>query len=294
MKKHLFFPLLLFITISLTQSYAQNQADSVEIYLIETTDGNQYIGQILERSGETIHLQTERLGEIEIKVIDIKKIEPIRRELIVGREYWFENPQSTRYLWSPNGYGLKKGEGYYQNVWIFFNQVAVGITNNISIGAGLLPLFLFGGAPTPVWLTPKVSIPIAKDKFNLGAGALLGTVIGEEDSNYGLLYGIATFGNRDKNVSLGLGYGLLNGELASMPAINLSAMIRTGKRGYFLTENYIIPAEYTVVLISLGGRSIIQRVGLDYGLIVPFEENIGTFIAIPWLGVSIPFGQKKR
>ena len=294
MKKHLFFPLLLFITISLTQSYAQNQADSVEIYLIETTDGNQYIGQILERSGETIHLQTERLGEIEIKVIDIKKIEPIRRELIVGREYWFENPQSTRYLWSPNGYGLKKGEGYYQNVWIFFNQVAVGITNNISIGAGLLPLFLFGGAPTPVWLTPKVSIPIAKDKFNLGAGALLGTVIGEEDSNYGLLYGIATFGNRDKNVSLGLGYGLLNGELASMPAINLSAMIRTGKRGYFLTENYIIPAEYTVVLISLGGRSIIQRVGLDYGLIVPFEENIGTFIAIPWLGVSIPFGQKKQ
>ena len=294
MKKHLFFPLLLFITISLTQSYAQNQADSVEIYLIETTDGNQYIGQILERSGETIHLQTERLGEIEIKVIDIKKIEPIRRELIVGREYWFENPQSTRYLWSPNGYGLKKGEGYYQNVWIFFNQVAVGITNNISIGAGLMPLFLFGGAPTPVWLTPKVSIPIAKDKFNLGAGALLGTVIGEEDSNYGLLYGIATFGNRDKNVSLGLGYGLLNGELASMPAINLSAMIRTGKRGYFLTENYIIPAEYTVVLISLGGRSIIQRVGLDYGLIVPFEENIGTFIAIPWLGVSIPFGQKKQ
>jgi hypothetical protein len=292
MKKHQFFLFVFLLTFSTLHCYGQIQADSVELYLIETIDGNQYIGQILNRNSESIRLMTEQLGAINIKVNDIKKIELIRRELMIGQEYWFTNPQSTRHFWSPNGYGLKKGEGYYQNVWILFNQFALGLTNNISLGAGFIPLFLFGGTPTPVWITPKISIPIARDKFNLGAGALLGTVIGEEDSNYGLLYGIATFGNRDKNVSLGLGYGLLNGELASMPAINLSAMIRTGKRGYFISENYIIPAEYTVVLISLGGRSIIQRVGLDYGLIIPFEQNIGTFIAIPWLGISIPFGKK--
>lgn len=255
-------------------------------------DGNQYIGQILERNSEFIRLKTEQLGEINIRVNDIKKIELIRRELMVGKEYWFTNPQSTRYFWSPNGYGLKKGEGYYQNVWILFNQFACGITNNISLGAGFIPLFLFAGAPTPVWITPKISIPVSKDKFNLGAGALLGTVIGEEGASFGLIYGITTFGTRDKNVSLGLGYGLLDGELANMPAINISTMIRTGKRGYFLSENYIIPSDPTLVLLSIGGRSIVQKVGIDYGLIVPFEEHMDTFVAIPWLGISIPFGQK--
>lgn len=292
MKKLLFYLLVFFVIFHFTQSYGQNQTDSVELYLIETTDGNQYIGQILDRDREAIRLRTEQLGEIKIKVIDIRKLELIRRELMMGREYWFENPQSTRYFWSPNGYGLKKGEGYYQNVWILFNQFAYGITNNISLGAGFFPAFLFGGAPTPVWLTPKFSVPVIRDKFNLGAGALLGTVIGEEDSNFGLLYGMATIGNRDRNVSLGLGYGLLNGELAELPAINISTMLRTGKRGYFISENYFIPSDPKIVIISVGGRSILQKVGLDYGLIVPFPEDLDITFALPWLGVSIPFGKK--
>ncbi len=292
MKKHLFFLLMFLFNFSVIFLYGQIQSDSVELYSIETMDGNQYIGQILERNSEFIRLKTEQLGEINIRVNDIKKIELIRRELMVGTEYWFENPQATRYFWSPNGYGLKKGEGYYQNVWILFNQFAYGITNNISLGAGFIPLFLFAGAPTPVWITPKISIPVSKDKFNLGAGALLGTVIGEENANYGIIYGITTFGSRDKNVSFGLGYGLVNGELANSPAVNVSTMIRTGKRGYFLSENYIFPGENTLVLISIGGRSIIQKVGIDYGLIVPFAESMDTFGALPWLGISIPFGQK--
>jgi hypothetical protein len=272
---------------------AQIKFDTTELYLIETNDGNQYIGVILEKNSESVTLKTEQLGEIKIRINDILRISPIKKERMVGSEYWFENPQATRYFWSPNGYGLNKGEGYYQNVWIFFNQFAYGITNNFSVGAGFVPLFLFGGAPTPVWITPKISVPLVKDKFNLGAGALLGTVIGEQESNFGILYGIATFGNRDKNFSLGLGYGLLNGELASMPAINLSTMIRTGKRGYFLSENYIIPSDPNLILLSVGGRSIIKRISLDYGLIVPFAEDMGTFIAIPWLGLSIPLGGKK-
>jgi hypothetical protein len=292
MKKYLFFLLMFFFNFSVIFSYGQIRSDSVELYSIETMDGNQYIGQILERNSEFIRLKTDQLGEINIRVNDIKKIELIRRELMVGEEYWFENPQSTRYFWSPNGYGLEKGEGYYQNVWILFNQFAYGITNNISLGAGFIPAFLFSGSPTPVWLTPKISIPVVRNKFNVGAGALLGTIIGEEGTNFGLLYATTTFGTRDKNVTLGLGYGLLNGEFAELPAVNISTMLRTGKRGYFISENYFIPSDPTLVLISLGGRSIIQKVGLDYGLIIPFPEDLDISFAVPWLGISIPFGKK--
>ena len=93
-------------------------------------------------------------------------------------------------------------------------------------------------------------------------------------------------------MSLGLGYGFIDGELADIPAINVGVMMRTGKRGYFLSENYIIPTDPTLVLLSFGGRSIIQKVGLDYGLFIPIAEDIGDFVAIPWLGLTIPFGKK--
>ncbi|MEZ5070324.1 MAG: hypothetical protein R2751_04985 [Bacteroidales bacterium] len=34
---------------------------------------------------------------------------------LVEGEYWFSNPHATRYFFGTNGYGLEKGEGYYQN-----------------------------------------------------------------------------------------------------------------------------------------------------------------------------------
>ncbi|PSR57330.1 hypothetical protein AHMF7605_15530 [Adhaeribacter arboris] len=207
--------------------------------------------------------------------------------------YWFENPQSTRYLFAPNGYGLKRGEGYYQNVLVFVNQISVGITNNISIGAGTVPLFLFGTS-TPVWLLPKVSFPVVKDKFNVGAGALVGSVLGEDSEGFGIVYGISTFGSRDKNISLGLGYGYAAGDWATAPTFTLNGMLRTGNRGYLLTENYLIgTGDGSIGLITLGGRRIIKRVGLDFGLVIPAGSDIDTFIAIPFLGLTVPFGQSK-
>jgi len=280
-----FFPVLWFCCLTL---FAQNENDQVKI---ETIDGNEYIGKIVEENNDDLVLETESLGRITIKKVNVKTREIISVEKIKDGKYWFDNPQSTRYFWSPNGYGLKKGEGYYQNVWVLFNQVSVGVTDNFSVGFGTIPLFLFG-ASTPVWLTPKFSIPVVAEKFNIGAGALVGTVIGEEESGFGLLYGITTFGSRDKNISIGLGYGYAGEKLADTPTVSVSSLIRTSQRGYFITENYYIDTgEESLVLISLGGRRIIKKVGLDFGLFIPFSSDQESFIAIPWLGLTVPFGK---
>lgn len=265
--------------------------DSTEQYRIETVDSNEYIGFIVEQNNDIIVLKTERMGTITLLKVDIKKIALINVKQLKNGEYWFENPQSTRYFWQPNAYGLKKGEGYYQNVWILFNQVSVGITDNFSIGAGIVPLFLFAGASFPVWITPKVSIPIKRDKVNVSAGALMGTVLGEEDSNFGIAYGTITFGSRDKNVSIGGGYGYAGGDWADSPTFTLSAMIRTGKRGYFITENYYIgSAEEDIMLFFFGGRRMIKNSGIDFGILIPTDTD-GYVVAIPWLGVTFPLGK---
>jgi hypothetical protein len=149
---------------------------------------------------------------------------------------------------------------------------------------------LFAGTSTPVWITPKLSIPIVKDKFNVGVGGLMGTVIGEAESGFGLVYGTSTLGNRNTNMSLGVGYGYLSGNWADVPVITLSGMLRTGQRGYLLTENYYISTdEGDLLMLFFGGRRLIKNAGLDFGLMFPFESG-GSFFAIPWLGLTIPFG----
>lgn len=261
-----------------------------DLYSVETEEGNKFLGQIVKEDAHTITLKTERLGEVSIYKKDIKSQTEVEPGEIRNGKYWFANPQSTRYFWSPNGYGLKKGEGYYQNIWVLWNQFSYGLTDNFSVGAGVVPLFLFAGGPTPIFGTAKFSIPIKEDKFNIGGGAIFGTVLGEENTGLGIVYGLTTFGSSDNNVTVGMGYGYADGTWASAPMINLNGMFRLTSRGYFITENYFVSSGGDNILVSMiGGRWIIKRAALDYGFVIPIGD-IGSFIAIPWLGFTIPFG----
>ncbi len=284
--------LTLIFILSGTICFSQNEPVS-KTYQLETKDGNTYFGQVLTSDSLKVVFKSDKLGELTIRQADIKKLTALEAKQVKGDKIWLENPQSTRYFFSPNGYGLKKGEGYYQNIWVLMNSFAVGVNDYISVGGGIIPLFLFEGSPTPVYVTAKVSVPVVKDKFNLGAGVLAGTVLGESDTSFGIFYGIATLGSRDANISLGAGYGFAGGSLTKAPIININGMLRISPRGYLVTENYIFSGESsTMVLLSFGGRTIIKNAGLDYGLVIPITEGSG-FFAVPWLGITIPFGKRK-
>ena len=159
----------------------------------------------------------------------------------------------------------------------------------------MIPLFLFGGGPTPVFITPKFSIPVVKNKFNIGVGAIAGYVLGEDGAGFGILYGTTTFGSPDKNFSIGIGEAFAGGDWAKVPIFNFSGMVRISSKGYFLSENYIgsIDGE-TFIMLSAGGRSIIRKVSLDYGLGIPIFPDMDTFVAFPWLGLEIPLGKSKN
>jgi hypothetical protein len=279
---------ILFLFLAKT-GFSQEATDSLKLHNIETNDGNSFIGIIMSESIDSLTLKTEKLGILHFaktEIIANKELQSVARNK--GR-YWLPNPQSSRYFWAPNGYGLKKGEAYFQNIWVLYNQVSVGLTDYFSIGGGIVPLFLFPEGVTPVWLVPKLSIPIVKEKVNLGTGAFLGTVIGEDTGIFGLLYGTTTFGSRDKNMSIGLAYGFAGGEWMGKPVVNISAMVRTGPKGYFISENYFLPIDNQVVgIISLGGRTIIRNIGLDYSIWIPIGADIGSFIAVPFIGITIP------
>ena len=282
--------LVLLIVGPKTNLHSQELTDSTILLIVETVDGNEFIGTLVDEDHSQLILLTEIYGRVHIPISQIKTRRILKKSNLIEGEHWFNNPHATRYFFMTNGYGLRKGEAYYQNTWILFNQMNYGITNNISIGGGMIPLFLFAGAPTPVFLTPKVTIPIVKDKFNVGAGAILGYVLGE-GAGFGIGYGAMSLGNRDRNLTLGAGWAYADSQWANSPTLTLSGMIRVGRKGYLLTENYYIAIESSSVgILSFGGRSVQKRLAIDYGLFIPLGAEIGSFIAFPWLGIAIPFG----
>ncbi|TNE54639.1 MAG: hypothetical protein EP344_14100 [Bacteroidetes bacterium] len=265
--------------------------DTTLLVSVETTDGNEFIGYIRRIEASRIYISTEKYGEVRIQKKDLRQIKPVEQGQIVEGEYWVTDPNGTRYLFGPNGYGLRKGEGYYQNTWVFFNQVSYGITNNFTLGAGVIPLFIFAGAPTPIWITPKFSIPLKRNKVNLGVGGLFATVLGEEAGSFGVAYGQLTLGQQGRNINIGLGYGYAGDSWANTPTVSLSGIYRTSKKFALLSENYIFDTgDESYLLMSFGGRFIGKRISIDAAFIVPTQTE-GEVVLVPWLGLTVPFGK---
>lgn len=268
------------------------QQDGGQKYQVQTRDGNEFVGLLIYEDEKEIHLLTEAFGEIRVLRSNILRMMKVEEGNIREGLLWPDNPQSTRYFWAPNGYGLEKGESYYQNILVLYNQATFGLTNNFSLSAGLIPLFLFRAGVTPVWIVPKLSIPLEKEKINLGAGAFIGALLGEEES-FGILFGSLTLGSRDKNISFSMGWGYAGSDWANAPLVNVGVLLRTGPKGYLISENYFIPLDgSSAAILSLGGRSIIRRIGLDYGLFVPIAD--GEILGVPFLGITVPFGNKNK
>ncbi len=268
-----------------------------ELVIIETKNGKEFIGVVFDEDDDKLVLETEGFGEITIRKELITRRRIIYSSQMVRGKFWDDNPHSVRYLLTPNGYGLKKGEGYYQNIWVFYNQLSYGFSNRFSISAGIIPIIFVGaGSLGPVWVVPKFSIPIKEDAINMSAVAFIGTVAGESGGGAGIIFSNLTLGNRNRNWNFGIGWGYLAGEWANRPAINISGMHRVSAKRYLLTENYYLPSGYESefrVILSGGYRYMAKKVGIDFGLYVSYNSEDmdywSNWSGIPILGVAFPF-----
>lgn len=289
----LWLSILLISCLYTQKSYAQEQRDSTSTWEIETDDGNRYYGLIIYEDAELIILKTKTIGELKIKQSVIQSIKAIDPKLVKRGQPEVFSKVMSHYLIGPSAFNLRQGESYYKNTWVLLNQVNVGITDQINVGVGIMPLILFDIDVTPIWLTPKVSIPIQKNKFSLGIGAFgIGFLGDEVDNDFsGMVYAVGTVGSPRFNFSAGLGYGFNDDDWAEAPTFTISVMGKIGKRTYLISENYLFQVDNDPYLFCLAGlRTAWDSISLDYGALLAGDINYGGVMTIPWLSVIIPIG----
>lgn len=285
------------LVITSTFLFGQNHTESTERYvLIKMKSGETIIGKKLETNNTHFIIETESHDRLEIEQDEVKRFQYIEKEQIKNGKVWFKNPNTSRTLYSPTGYGLEKGEGYYQNWMIVLSHMGYGITDHITIGVGIMPFTLGLGLIASV--TPKVSIPIVKNKINAGVGVQYNHILG---TSMGIGYGVLTFGSKDRNFTLGSGFGFLEGEWAKRPIITASANFRLSNHFGLVSENWFVPfREYNQDfsqkatygyegLLTLGIRYMAKRVSVDLSMVkMPDIEFV-----VPMIGVTLPFRIKK-
>lgn len=215
---------------------------------IELLNSNEYFGSITKIEGGIIYLKTELLGMVQIISTNIARIVS-NKDYISGKRKWFANPNATRYFFAPSAVPLKKKEGYFQNAYLLANSVSYGLTNNITIGGGVVIPLLF-------YVTPKISYKVGKNLYAGGGILFTQSFISSMGLSAGIGYGLVTYGNLEHNITIGAGYGMATFDKkyrnTPMPIITVNGMSRVSKKISLISENWLIPrAGYNKEVITI-------------------------------------------
>ncbi len=250
-----------------------------EVQEIQTTSGAMIQGRVVSISDSTILVQTS-YGELNIPVDELSQVRTWNAGHPESANRKPRDPNRTRLFLGTTGRMLRKGEGYFADYVLFFPFLAYGITDRVTVGAGIS---LFPGTTRQIlYFTPKVGL-IQNDEFSLATGAMIVRL--PNSSSVGLGYGVGTWTWKAGSVTAGLGYGYDDGKLADKPLVTGGFEIRAGGRISIISENWQLPG-VDHVLTSLGVRfkgtslaadlAFIHELGADYGLI-PFVDFAYSF-----------------
>lgn len=278
-------------------------SDTTNKVEITLKDGTVLIGELLEMNLTELKLKTGLAGIItilQVNVANIRKITNDENNLVnkptqKKEEDFYDsrNPNnlnivklggstnnnqlknrnfvpflnSYKYSFSNNYSGLKKNEMVFQNIWVLYNGLDYGISNNLSIGGGLLYLIVGGfgniNFRTQFEITENVKIGAAYNMFFTYGGSFYN----DSGSDYfGLLTTGITFGNKENNITVSAGQGDYrganafsnNGSNLNNVGLSVSGMAKLNNNFYIMTDNFFLKdsdKRFFSITFRIPGRS---------------------------------------
>lgn len=285
---------LLLVPCSLQAEAAPFPDDLVQppdtLYELTLHDGSTFVGRVVAETADAITFETTGGLRLDVERARVRSLQRVEGRVVDGT-FWRADPNRTRLLIvSPTGRTIPQGEGYISAFWVVFPFVAYGVTDAFTIAAGtpILPEII-GRA---IYVAPKLRV-VHTPNMNLAVGAIAGFLTEHIDQgSIGILYGVGTFGDGDRAITTGAGWGFAltddDAMISNDPLIMLGGEYRVGRTVKLLTENFFLPADGRG-LISGGVRFFGERLSVDFGIMAPVGEGGGSWL--PALNFVYNFGR---
>ena len=264
--------------------------DSTVRHIVKLRDGSTLVGLVAAVTVDSVRMRLAQ-GEFTLARAGIAEVREVPASSLRNGEYWFENPHSTRLLFSSTAFPLEKGTGYYSNAWLFMHTFAVGLTDRFTLGGGATTIPGISLADNLFYLLPKYTL-LRGERTNVALGALMGffpfnSDVNDDVTSAGLVYLVGTTGNRESNVSLGVAWGYADQDPTDKPGFMLGGQGRISRRISLISENWFIPnGGETEGVISYGVRFLGETLSVD----LAWMSLLGSAdISAPWLGFAFRF-----
>lgn len=254
---------------------SMEKVEPQEYYLVTMMNGTTVQGKIVNRTEKDIIMESTSIGRVHVDISKIKTIKSITPGNMQDGKYWFTTHVDAHYIITPSAIALRPGEAYLQNTMGLFNSFEVGITSHFSCMGGIV-------IPMAAFIVPKFNYRIRKG-IHIGCGVLMADITGAPYA--GAAFGQLTFGNRNSHLSIGGGYGVVEGikryyylnkiEKIELGLLSLSASKRLSPRYAVVTENWFTPTE-GVRIFTGGLRLLGEKNTWDFGIA---SVSVGTRVA---------------
>ncbi|MFI5221804.1 MAG: hypothetical protein ACHQK8_05730 [Bacteroidia bacterium] len=292
---------ILFFTMTFSVSAQQdwrteipvNKGDRVEVHFSEGRYGKGEViflnDTVFIINSKTKWIDTICFREVEQLYNLTREISYIKKADQKPRVKRIVNDYATRYFVSPSGFGLKQGTGYYQNSMLLLNSVFVGVTDNFSLGGGMLWIY-------PMYLSARLTGDF-NEYLHFGAGyLLLSNVFGSTSESVGhIVYFSMTFGTKEMN--FGINYGGNINNVVQLPLYTVNGFYKISDHFALVTESWIIninrQESQNANVYSLGGKYITPKShSVDFGLAC--ITNGRNYFPAPYVAVCLPFNLRTR
>ena len=258
---------------------AQARTDSIEVWIPEAderqelvlTDGSELLGRVID-DGDPVRFELASGAIVEIRREQIESLELAEGDIVNG-QLWRPDPSSNRMFFGPTGRTINAGDGYFAVFEVFFPAIGFGVTDRFSIAGGTLLLSDLG-SERPFWIIPKLQL-VDQDDFDFSVGALAISTLDSDFGSVGVMFGVATMGSENAAVTLGAGWGWVDDDLASTPAILFGGESRVTRGVKLMTENYWIPTGDSddAFLLTGGPRFMGDRLSADIAAAFTFDSG---------------------
>jgi small nuclear ribonucleoprotein (snRNP)-like protein len=274
--------------------HAQELPPRDSLVAIELNDGTTFRGKIVRQDETTVVLVTLGGTEVQIPRSSIVSIKAMRGRMVDGVFRRFD-PNYSRLIFAPTGRPLRRGDGYFSDFYVVFPSVAYGLTDNLSIMAGMSVIPGVSLTEQLMYVAPRVGVR-PSDDIALSAGVLYASIMKEGDAA-GIAFAVGTFGREDRSFSAGIGLGYTKTEgqdfaFADRPIIMLGGNVRLSNSVALVSENWLITgADFDLgrqpfaVALRLFG----EHIAVDVGAIL-IGEALAEGLPIPLLSFVYNFG----
>lgn len=267
--------------------------DSTVVHAIHMREGSRIVGRIVAVTADSVRVVSAS-STTTVSRGAVREVRQYAASAMHDGELWPENPHATRLLFSPTAIPLRKGEGYFSDFWLFVLSAAGGVTDRFTLGAGmtLIPGINFGD--NVFYLLPKYTL-VDQPRIKFAIGGLVALVGGfssdsRDAASVGILYGVATTGTHESNLTLGAGWGYVGDQLADKPVVTLGGQHRVSKRVALISENWFLPFEGDALgFVTYGLRFLGEKLAVDFAFGNTLERGGQLFPGVPLLGFSVKF-----